>query len=587
MVITLYKGCRLNKTYCEVLDTIAKHTYESVLYDNALDAYLSSLDKFTVTTAEDVYGTNRGTFSFELELEQSKNLYAYNYMKVVDNTGKFSRYYFINSITVCDALGLVDYDEDIWANYSSTMHVRKSLLTRSRSLKYGNYTIPFYKLGMDYESNNYLSYSSMKTVYDALDTNLGKCSIVVQMQMYQLAIGTGGVASVQSNIISRTVCIRKNDIANDMIPIDTTLFDLLTKLKAGQSSKKFVFNSTYKTNFNIADISTSSDWYYEIGNVYLVPHKFNFLLENVQNNGYTMGTIEDLTGYTIADVNRSFYIASGTLSNGRPVLCTASTITKDFKKIGVGTYSNLYEVVQNGTDVVVGIAIGCDDFNFNIYLNVQNQLINITDNYFVDIPISAQTADVTQQAKTSRQLEIMNSAFQIGKGALNIYSGSNAITTGAAQVAAGVSGNFSQLAYGSENIASGVKETYRGVVNIAQGIAELVVLNKPLYRTNKGTFSRSIGITNAYEGMFVFSINADNETEVQANIDNAGYIVNEVVGDLLQTMASDVNKPTYNVMAFGFVNNYGYFTEEIRQKLANMLSNGIKIWYDASAYIQS
>lgn len=586
MVITLYKGCRLNKTYCEVLDTIAPHTYDSVLYNNTLDAYLSSLEKFTVSTLEDVYGTNRGTFTFQLELEQSKNLYEYNYMKVLDSTGKFSRYYFINSITVCDILGLVDYDEDIWANYSSSMHVRKSLLTRSRSLKYGNYTIPFYKLGMDYESNNFLSYSSLKTVYDATDLNIGKCSIVVQMQMYQLAIGTGGVASVQSNIISRTVCIRKNDIDNDMIPIDTDLFDLLTKLKAGQSSKKFVFNSTYKNTYNISDISTSSDWYYEIGNVYLVPHKFNFTLENVI--GYTMGTIEDLAGFTIADVNRSFYIQSGALSNGRPVLCTTSTITKDFKKIGVGTYSNLYEVVQNGTDVVVGIAIGCDDFNFNIYLNVQNQLINITDNYFVDIPISAQTADVTQQAKTSRQLEIMNSSFQIGKGVLNLYSGINSITSGAAEAALGASkGQIGNAVAGKGMIASGVKETYRGVVNIAQGIADLVVLNRPLYRTNKGTFSRSIGITNAYEGMFVFSINADNETEVQANIDNAGYIVNEVVGDLLQIMANDNNKPTYNVMSFGFVNNYGYFTEEIRQELANMLSNGIKIWYDASAYINS
>ena len=92
---------------------------------------------------------------------------------------------------------------------------------------------------------------------------------------------------------------------------------------------------------------------------------------------------------------------------------------------------------------------------------------------------------------------------------------------------------------------------------------------------------------NAYYGLFRIEVSTDNINEVQDNINNAGFVVNEIVDDLLHTMATANDKPAYNVMAFGFVNNYGYFPENIRIQLVDILMNGFKIWYDVASYIAS
>ncbi|MBO7693155.1 MAG: hypothetical protein J6T10_11055 [Methanobrevibacter sp.] len=585
MQITLYKGCRLNKSYCELLDTIAPVTYDSVQYQNALEAYLQSLFKYIVITEENVYATNSGKFSFELDLGQGGTFYEYNYMKVEDTVNNLTRYYFINTITVVNGIAVVEYEEDIWANYSKTMHIRKSLLTRSRSIKYGNYEIPFFKLGMDFEGNDSLFFNPMSS---SSSRSNGYGTIVVKMQIYNLV-----TQDKINQVIPRTVILYEDAQGLDYksTQFNEKLLEVLSKLKTFQAVKKFNFDSTYATAHNI---DTSHDWYYEIEDVILVPIKFGLRIAT-SGTEYNMGSIEGFTGYKVIDLTRTLYLlqagtsmAHGQLSTGATFTLFSGTFTaSDFKVIGIGTYTNTYEIQQNGTNVDAKIDFQCDDYNFNIFLSVQNQLINITENYAIEIPISVQTADVTQQNRTARQLEIMNSAFQLGKGVLNIYSGSNSITTGAAQVAVGAEGNLGQLASGSANIASGVKEIYGGATTIAKGIANLVVLNKPLYRTNKGTFSRSVGLMNAYYGLFRIEVSTDNINEVQDNINNAGFVVNEIVDDLLHTMATANDKPAYNVMAFGFVNNYGYFPENIRIQLVDILMNGFKIWYDVASYIAS
>lgn len=584
MVITLYKGCRLNKSYCEVLDTIAPHTYSGVQYNNALEGYLSTLQKITVETAEDIYGTNKGVFSFELDIENNTSFYEINYMKVVDSTGKFSRYYFVNSITVVDALAVINYEEDVWANYSASMHVRNSLLTRSRSLKYGNYTIPFYKLGMEYEGNNALSLTSIGTASDL--ANDGKVVVVAQIQFYQLGVGTG-TAINKTNVITRTVVVYQPIAPSPVcyLGVDEYLTQIITEIKSYQSEGKIIFNSTYATRNNI---DTTKDWYYEISNFVLCPLKFGIEIAfNEPESVCARINIQSLGTIAFADLTRCNSIYTSSMI-GLPVKTKTFTVAHDFHILGIGTYSNLFATVQNGTDIDVDILLSCDDYNFNIYMSYQNQIVNITNDFALEVPISVQSADATQQAKTSRQIEMMNSVFQMGKGVLNIYSGSNSITSGVAETTLGAStGQLGNLVAGSNMIASGVNQIYGGITGIAKGIANMVVLNKPLYRSNKGTFSTSIGSANAYYGLFVFSIDEDNETEVQANIDNAGYVVNEIVGDLLQNMANANDKPSYNVMAFGFVNNYGAFPEDIRERFVDILSNGFKIWYDVASYIAS
>ena len=560
---------------------------------------MNTLSKYIIISEEPIFFTNAGKFPFEYDLGLGGNIYDYNYMKVEevipkdDNTNvTISRYFFINSITLVNITAVIDYTEDVWTNYSKSMHLRKSLLTRSRATKYGSYTVPFYKLGMEYEGNNALSYTSLKTIYDNTDTNVGKCVLLAKIQLYQLC-RNGAIG----NTISRVVAIRytrrtgsgTSTIAYNQVPINEDLFDLMIEIKKNQSLWHFTWDSTYKTTYGVKDDTTvqgNTDWYYELEDFILVPYKMGLDL-TTSSVGFTMGQLPSLNTHFenvyVADVERSFY-SGNQLSNGRPVLTTLASVTADFKNVGIGTYSNVYEVVENGTNYNISVLISCDDYNFDIFINVQNHLINITENYRVDVPISVQSADVTQQGKTARELERMTNELQIFKSFAGMVGNATELGTGIAT--AGLNGAKNSI-IGSQMIAGSVGGFANNITGVAKGIKNLQILNTPLYRTAKGTFARSVGITNAYYGLFLFSVNPDNTTEVQANIDNAGYVVNEVVDDILQNMANDNNRPTYNVVSFDYVNNYGAFPENIRQQLVEILSNGTKIWYDTASFIAS
>ena len=597
MRITLYKSCRLNQSYCEVLDTIAPHTHNGQNYVNALEAYLHDLNKYIITSEEPVYLTNTGKFSFEYDFGQGGNIYEYNYMKVEDTINNITRYFFINSITLVNGIAVAEYTEDIWANYSKSMHLRKSLLTRSRALKYGNKTIPFYKLGMEYEGNEPISYSSLPTLYDN-GTNDGKCILIAKVQFYQLVVD-GKVGNTFSRVVAfsyKKSTTGHPQVDYNQIEIGLELTQLMTEIKKNQSSTfSFVWDSTYKSTYKIVDdtsVTGNTNWYYEIDNFVVVPYKFGLEL-STNSVGFKMGLLPtgapgtDSWFYEIEaiDVERSFF-SSGQMSNARLIPTTIANITHNFKNIGIGTYSNVYEVVENGTNYYIPILISCDDYNFDIYVNIQNHLINITDNYIVDVPFEVQSADITQQKKTARELEKLTNEINLVKSTFTLASGA-VQTAGSLNLNYLASSNFVERSTAQNNVAGGISKIVGGATGIASSVKQLDILNRPLYRTSKGTFARSVGLSNAYYGLVLFTINADNDTEVKANIDNAGYVVNEVVDDVLQDMAQDQNKPSYDVVQFDYVNNYGSFPENVRQQLVEILSNGFKIWYNTTDYMAS
>lgn len=597
MIITLYKSCRLNQSYCEVLDTIAPHTHNGQNYVNALEAYLHDLNKYIITPKEPVYITNTGRFSFEYDLGQYGNIYEYNYMKVEDTINNITRYFFINSITIDNGVAVALYTEDIWANYSKSMHLRKSLLTRSRALKYGNKTIPFYKLGMEYEGNDEIKGVPVETS-DFSEQNIGKCMIVAQIQIYKLVQGAGG-ATEKSDVITRTVWVYSEENIQGTttnkyyFEVNQALTKYLTTLVANQSSKKFVFTNEYKQEYNIY---TSADLYFEISNFTLIPQSFGIKMYlNDNNSAKYMGYVDQLVfdpndKIKFADLTRcSIFLTSiDTFANGYGIQLTDFEIENDFKNLAIGTFSSIHEIVSNGSDINGSIIGFCDDYNFNVILSFQNQLINITQDFLIDVPITVQSADVTQQNKTARELEKMNTGFQIGHGGIQLLqSGIQFATSGAMTALGTMTGQVGTISSGVSGMGSSLNPLYSGISNIAKGIKNLQILNRPLYRTNKGTFTRSVGIGNSYYGLILYKIQPDNTTEVQANIDNAGYVVNEVVDDVLYDMAQDQNKPSYNVVQFDYVNNYGAFPENIRQQLVEILSNGFKIWYNTTDYMAS
>ena len=177
MIIKLYKNCILTDAYSEVFDVFHKDANAKT----ALDRYLATLEQKTITTPH-TYVTNSGKISFDLIDENDTEFYEFNYMSITDEVNNFTRFCFIDAITVVNGIAVVSYIEDVWSNYAPSLQMRKSLLTRSRIIDYGSYKIPFYSLGMEYQGNNQLKLTEL---FEKAQT-YQQVGIILQVQLYKL-----------------------------------------------------------------------------------------------------------------------------------------------------------------------------------------------------------------------------------------------------------------------------------------------------------------------------------------------------------------------------------------------------------------
>ena len=534
MIIELYKNCILTDAYSEVFDVFHKDQ----IGNTPLDHYLESLESKSFTIPH-TYVTNSGKISFDLNDEDGTEFYDFNYMSITDEVNNFTRFCFIDAVTVLNGIAVVSYIEDVWSNYAPSLQMRKSLLTRSRIIDYGSYKIPFYSLGMEYQGNNELKINSMFGY-------TSKVNLIFQLQLYNL--------TEQGKVNDREIY----EVAycnNDGTIAELTIDEAMRKVK-----DFMIYSSEGKIKL------LTTEYNYEAFNFIMIPTTFecNFLLSyDFKSGDSTIARRIENYGYSKAIVKgRTF------------------TLTPNFKQFAIGTVSNTFEVIQNGTAVNGCVAYYCDDMNFFLYLIFQNQIYDITRDFQIDIPISIQTADVTQQQATARELSQLNAKLGIARGAMQIVGGVADVALGATQ--ANISSSWSKQLKGAGQITSGLMDVGGGAMNIVSQKKQLDIANSALYVSNKGTAINTNVSLNAHYGIVTFEIQPDNEIEVQANIDNCGYVCNEIVDNLFSTITTGTTNK-WNVMQFDYVNIYGKFTQRIADVLRDILNAGFKIWYDETA----
>ena len=538
MIIKLYKNCILTDAYSEVFDVYHKDANNKT----ALDRYLATLEQKTITTPH-TYVTNSGKISFDLIDENDIEFYEFNYMSITDEVNNFTRFCFIDAITVVNGIAVVSYIEDVWSNYAPSLQMRKSLLTRSRIIDYGSYKIPFYSLGMEYQGNNELKITPL------FENTSKKFNLIMQTQVYKL--------SEQGELSQRDILETYVAIKNE----DDTYRSSFSSFEALYLAKTLTVKSS-KTQL-------TSGEYYEVYNILILPESLHILQEsdvtlsyNVFDNVYIIALVENVV--SMENIN---YTATKTLP------C-------NYKQFKVGTLLNAYDLVQNGTDITVKIGYYATNTDFNIYLSFQNQIYEITKDFMLDLPISVQTADVTQQQATAREVANLNAKLGIARGAMQIVGGVADVAIGATQ--ANISSSWSKQLKGAGQITSGLMDVGGGIINIISQKKQLDIANRALYVSNKGVKVLSNTAMIAVYGIVVYEIQPDNEVEVQANIDNCGYVCNEIVDNLFKTITTGTTNK-WNVMQFDYVNIYGKFTQRIADVLRDILNAGFKIWYDETA----
>ena len=548
MNITLYKKCILSNSYSEVFDVFHKDSNNKV----ALERYLASLQKYEIV-ADNVYVPNSGKITLELN-EDNVNIYEYNYMYLEDTDNNFRRYCFIDDITVVNGLAVISFSEDIWSNYASSMEIRKSLLVRSRATKYGDWSIPFYAPGMEYEGNNELKINELFEK----PQNYRQVAIICQVQLYQLSEqGTVSKREIYEFFVSNKVDTQSSYILMPVQSAYSTILDLIA------------YSSVNKISFN------NEEWNYEIYNIILLPEIFNVSFE----------VVSPISVLKKSNVTISINLLPDSVVGNESIVYTAEkTINCNFKQFRIGTILSAFDVVQNGTALKVKLGYFASKTEFGLYINFQNQIYDITNDFLLELPVSVQTADVTQQQASARELKTMNAKLGIANGALQIRKGMLDTSIGFGSMllggaVGGVSG-IGLMTGGAGGFASGTSEIGKGITSIIGSKKELEIANRAQFVSNRGVKLLTNTALTANYGIVIFEIQPDNETEVQANIDNIGYVCNEIVDDLFNKPITDTVATAYNVMRFDFANVFGDFTQKIAKALRDILYNGFKIWYD-------
>lgn len=579
MRITLYQNCILTDAYSEVFDVFLKDNNNKT----ALERYLETLPKITYEV-EDVYITNTGKFTF-VAGDDFSGFYNINYMKVEDTDNNITRYAFIETITIVNGLAVVNYIEDTWSNYASSMKIRNSLLTRSRIIDYGQtiygrIKIPFYTIGMPYESNERPKLTCLnngKVIGE--DAEAKKCNAIITIQVYD-----PGKAGEITSRKSWTLLIKTNDYTtegDESFRADYGSgywYSVIQELIVAAADPGNVL-----TNVNLA----SDGGNYTVTNAYLIPDEFNlssynhlkeFTLHTKPSDGTTMRNYEfyDITGDTSGPLRNT---SIGVLRE-----LTGYILGNDFKRIGVGTITQPISLINNGTDIDVSIFYSADAFNFNVYMGVQGQLIDITDSFSLDMPIASQTAEVTQQQSTARAVNTLNGTLQMISGATSFANGASTMGLSNRLLRAGV--QKSQLkttlsgAYAVQGSAGGI---VGGATSFIRGLTDVYTANLPMFTSNKGITAKSRASINANYGIIGASTVPDNEAQVVRYTNESGYVCNEIVDTKIFTDIQTSVENKYNVVMFDYVKLYGKFSQRIASVLREILTNGVKIWYDETA----
>ena len=443
MIIKLYKNCILTDAYSEVFDVYHKDANAKT----ALDRYLETLEQKTIATPH-TYVTNSGKISFDLIDENDTEFYEFNYMSITDEVNNFTRFCFIDAITVVNGIAVVSYVEDVWSNYAPSLQMRKSLLTRSRIIDYGSYKIPFYSLGMEYQGNNELKIN--KLFEDSSNT----VAVLMQVQLYKLS----EKGEVSERDIMEMFCSLKKPNSTE----HTVYF-------TAQAALALAISLT--TQSSVKQLSTGQ--YYEVYNIILVPKAFNVPLEPSSLISVALGDDIYLNGFD-----------QSIISNNNIIYTKSKILPCNFKQFKIGTLLNAYDLVQNGTDISIKIGYSTSMTDFNLYLNFQNQIYEITKDFMLDLPITVQTADVTQQQATAREIANLNAKLGIANGAMNVVGGVADGALGAAQV--GISSSWSKQLKGAGQITSGLMGVGSGIMNIISQKKQLDIANRALYVSNKG-----------------------------------------------------------------------------------------------------
>lgn len=574
LTIRLYKNVILTNEYKEGFN---------MRIGTSLDTYLSTKQYLQVYSGDDIYFTNNGSISIDNSGLTSFTANQYNYMAFFSSVGgvTVTRYCFVKSITLVNEVAVIEYEEDIWSNYSSSINLRYGYLTQAKRIN--NLTTEEKFLAKAYNTNQ------PETLSTVTGGTSKKCYVVLDVSFYNTV--QDGLASNRlfySILLgNRTVEIDENtqqEVAgtekfNYEWNCDDDLARFLCQIKV-RSSVDAIAHAIHYGNTDIA-YDGSNPYYFEVTRVTLIPYDVGYGLFYTRffENNELRKTLDNYfpfthTGYRLAD--NPFVLTKTT-----PIMYTLSVLGGDEYNSWLGMEGNLPQTYSfklsndytikglqnnsrfialnpNGKDIYIEYRFVCSLNGSALLMNVNDEIIDITQDFIFNIPLNVQTADVTQQASIARNLSEINNGFnQIG----NIWSG---ITGSANAIKQDSSMGFMGSFYGAMLKDEALKASQEAIA------ARKSVSNKAVSNFDMSFYNASIPY-----GYYIAKVNASNSADVTRYTNKFGYAYDNILvahSDVFDALSQD------NYLKFSNLVIYGNFSNDIMQRLKSILMNGIYLF---------
>ena len=577
MRVTLYKGSMITTAYNEVFDTKNKVSF----YDDktCLEYYLDTLEK-RVYELDQVYIVGKGKLNFPLEIpEDYSSIFEYNYMKIEYNS--IIRYCFIDSVELANEIGIVFYTEDLWHSFFDKVNLRKSLLINSHITRYKDFEIENKKLPVNYMSDKPCVIKSIEKPEEYY--------IIANVQYYKLK-SSGKIT--ERNL--RTVIFNEIDVSEQDRKFTFTLeeaFEFCAKLKS-YSSEENMFSK------NVPILVKSYE--YDVDNIMLLPTCFFRNGLELSNDDF-VGRISqanvglwskfDTVLYDLESVINRIYLSSiaDILIINKP---------KKYQNMSVGTINNRIELANVSPNTVVKLKLCVSKIEATLLLEANNSIIDITDDFTVNLPFNTITSSENSQRKTSRRLQNLNMI----KNALNNFSPKNyykGVQSGlnysvsedtSNQISSNLptysSGN--SVSYGS-NVSSGSSfSTYSTIakmviqtgIGISSAYMKYKSVNGKMFTSSNMIEADNCNIFNFINGIVFFELNEINIEQITRTERLLGYEVFEIVDNNIFEVYYQGYTPSYNILRFGAISTYGNIPQDIITFFNEILTRGIKIWYN-------
>ena len=331
------------------------------------------------------------------------------------------------------------------------------------------------------------------------------------------------------------------------------------------------------------------DWYYEIIDIKLIPYTIGFpLFQNVLGGDAThdYGLHEDFTpewsmvGEATDGTYQTFTTECGFNNliesdiakyvdgdgndrwtyNGFKVyteLEVSNTISSDYKYIAIGNMSRVIPLTFNGQTKELKYKLIINKFDNAILLLFDNTITDISSDLTLAIPISCQSADITQQQKlalktanSSQMLGMISQTFGLG-AQLGSLAGSNGKSS-------------------SGDIAGTSSSIVSKVLGLVSSGIQLDARNQAQYLTNKLVSQNETAILNACLGILrEIEMEWTNGDLVDTLLYKYGYIYTFIMDTIKYVFT------TGNYFKFSQVNVYGYFSQSIARDIETILENGV------------